>query len=345
MNDEQFGLCIVQEYVQGVRLDDWLPSASVKARRRAVGQILDAMSCFHAGGIVHRDLKPSNILVTDNGSNVKIIDFGLSDADRYAILKQPAGTVGFSAPQQMGQDSGGPSAASSGYTDVRNDIYSFGRILPLFRLGGVYSRIARKAAAANPADRYADVEEIRSELHRADVSVYALGAFVLVCGFAVLAAFSVSYQRKVSRLNENVARFDDSLSTFNSRVREFEEAKAAFSQTYSEWQRDRERKLVIGEVWEMLRKDADAYYAPVIEHTKSLSHYDLEADSRWSGSYFEKTPVLTFERNALNKYTEVYSLDEMSVRQLKVMLDEYCNQISVEHSRLIRERWMELNDR
>lgn len=39
------------------------------------------------------------------------------------------------------------------------------------------------------------------------------------------------------------------------------------------------------------------------------------------------------------------SLDEMSVRQLKVMLDEYCSQIADEHSRLIGERWRELNDR
>lgn len=72
-----------------------LTSGFRPARRRAVGQILDAIAYFHLQGVVHRDLKPSNILITDNGADVKIIDFGLSDADRYAILKQPAGTLGF----------------------------------------------------------------------------------------------------------------------------------------------------------------------------------------------------------------------------------------------------------
>jgi serine/threonine protein kinase len=31
---------------------------------------------------------------------VKIIDFGLSDADDYAILKQSAGTLKYMAPEQ-----------------------------------------------------------------------------------------------------------------------------------------------------------------------------------------------------------------------------------------------------
>ena len=91
--------------------------------------ISEAFTEFHLQGVVHRDLKPANILITDNGADVKIIDFGLSDADRYAILKQPAGTLGFSAPEQMGRgnDAGkegadveSPSPTVS-YTDVRAD--------------------------------------------------------------------------------------------------------------------------------------------------------------------------------------------------------------------------------
>ena len=30
-------------------------------------------------GIVHRDIKPENILVSKDGNNVKIIDFGFAD--------------------------------------------------------------------------------------------------------------------------------------------------------------------------------------------------------------------------------------------------------------------------
>ena len=39
---------------------------------------------------MHRDLKPSNIMITRNGGQVKLTDFGMSDADRYAILKDLA---------------------------------------------------------------------------------------------------------------------------------------------------------------------------------------------------------------------------------------------------------------
>lgn len=71
IRDPELGDCIVQEYIQGTRLDDWLLTASEKVRRRAVDQILDAMAYFHGQGVVHRDLKPSNILVTDNGADVR----------------------------------------------------------------------------------------------------------------------------------------------------------------------------------------------------------------------------------------------------------------------------------
>ena len=100
MNDE-FGPCIVMEYIDGVTLDKFLEGKpSKQLRRKVVDQLIDALAYIHGKQIVHRDLKPSNILVTRNGSNVKIIDFGLSDADDYAILKQAAGTLKYMAPEQ-----------------------------------------------------------------------------------------------------------------------------------------------------------------------------------------------------------------------------------------------------
>ena len=41
-------------------------------------QILCGVDWMHVNNIVHRDLKPQNILVSRDGSRIKIADFGLS---------------------------------------------------------------------------------------------------------------------------------------------------------------------------------------------------------------------------------------------------------------------------
>lgn len=117
-----YGLCIVMEYVDGKELQRWLQSKpSLKDRLRVSGEIADAIDYIHSNEIVHRDLKPENIIITHIGGRPKLIDFGLSDSHSFAVLKQPAGTVSYIAPEQI----------SSSVPDGRNDIYSLGMILKL----------------------------------------------------------------------------------------------------------------------------------------------------------------------------------------------------------------------
>lgn len=79
---EGVGRCIVQEWIDGVTLGEWLQTKPSKAaRERAFGQLLDALEYVHGLQLVHHDLKAGNILITRNGSNVKLIDFGLSATD------------------------------------------------------------------------------------------------------------------------------------------------------------------------------------------------------------------------------------------------------------------------
>lgn len=99
---------------------------------------------------MHRDLKPSNIMITRNGQHVKLIDFGLADTDNYAVFKQPAGTDGYIAPEQL----------SGSATDGRNDIYSIGVILEQMQLGWAYRKVARKCQRQQ-GERYEDVASLR----------------------------------------------------------------------------------------------------------------------------------------------------------------------------------------
>lgn len=76
------GRCIVIEYVDGTTLAEWLTTnPSKSARKRVMMQVLDALEYIHSLQLVHHDLKSSNILITRNGQNVKLIDFGLSELD------------------------------------------------------------------------------------------------------------------------------------------------------------------------------------------------------------------------------------------------------------------------
>ena len=172
----EIGPCIVMEYVDGVTLDEFLAAKpSATARKKVVEQLVDALCYIHSKQIIHRDLKPSNILIARNGNNVKIIDFGLSDADDYAILKQPAGTMKYMAPEQKQPDT---------KIDGRADIYAFGLLLHEI-FPHRYRHIAAKCSRPNREHRYANAEAVkRSFSIRSRVSF--LAAIVIVIGVAIL---------------------------------------------------------------------------------------------------------------------------------------------------------------
>ncbi|MBR4197544.1 MAG: serine/threonine protein kinase [Bacteroidales bacterium] len=177
--DAVAGRCIVMEYVEGRTLAEFLKENPSSARRHKVAmQLLDAMQYYHALQIVHRDLKPSNILVTRNGDNVKLIDFGLADTDDYAILKGPAYTRGYAAPEQTVPD---------GLIDCRTDIYAFGLVLRLL-FPRRYAGIVRRCTQNAPARRYPDSLSVQRAIVRTDRLCVILP---VVLGFAAIAVAAV----------------------------------------------------------------------------------------------------------------------------------------------------------
>lgn len=78
----EIGRCIVMEYVDGLTLAEWIKTSPSRAQReRVLAQLLEVLEYIHSLQLVHHDLKSSNVLITRNGQNVKLIDFGLSDTD------------------------------------------------------------------------------------------------------------------------------------------------------------------------------------------------------------------------------------------------------------------------
>ena len=146
---EGFGACIVMEWIEGLTLKEWLAQGnhSRKQRRHVSDMLLEALAYVQSRQTQHRDLNPSNIMLTHDGQHLKLIDFGLSDTDSHTILKAPAGTEGYMAPD-------GPS-----------DIYSLGCILRELRLGWLSRMVIRKCCAPL-SHRYTDIATIKRDLHR-----------------------------------------------------------------------------------------------------------------------------------------------------------------------------------
>lgn len=178
-NDKVARDCIVMEYVDGVTLTDFLKTKpSVAVRKRLARQLLEAMRFFHGLQIIHRDLKPDNILVTRNGNNVKIIDFGLADSDDSAVLKQPVGSPKYMSPEQL-----------AGKTlDGRSDLYAVGVILS--EMMPAWAFFWRDAARrCTRADRDARPDSADSVLTGIRRRKTAMVAGVLLLLVSVLALF------------------------------------------------------------------------------------------------------------------------------------------------------------
>jgi serine/threonine protein kinase len=151
---EGLGNCIEMEWVDGVPLGEYLKQGRPDERRfrKLASELCDALTYLHSRQTLHRDLKPSNIMITHDGGDVKLIDFGLSDSSSSAILKTPAGTRKYMAPE----------VAAGGEADVRSDIWSLGAVLR--EMTCRHNSIIRKCTRVQASRRFRSAEEVKDAL-------------------------------------------------------------------------------------------------------------------------------------------------------------------------------------
>jgi serine/threonine-protein kinase len=169
---------------------------------RIAAEVADALACAHGAGVMHRDIKPENVLLS--AGHAMVADFGIAKAisasrtraDGDAGLTQlgtSLGTPAYMSPEQ---------AAGESELDGRTDVYSLGCVLyemlagrPPFTGPNASSviakrfmetpallrtvdgsipadveRIAARAIAREPDDRYATAHELLRALADAAAS-------------------------------------------------------------------------------------------------------------------------------------------------------------------------------
>jgi serine/threonine-protein kinase len=182
---------LVMELVEGGTLRELLaergpmPPHAVAAVLRPV---LGGLAVAHRHGLIHRDVKPENVLISDAGE-VKIADFGLVRAVAEAGITSDSvilGTAAYLSPEQVSSGSAGPrsdvyavgiliyemltgltpfrgdTALAVAYRRMDNDVPPPGSVI-----AGVppqFDELVLCATARDPADRYADAQDMSAEL-------------------------------------------------------------------------------------------------------------------------------------------------------------------------------------
>ncbi len=156
-------LWLAMELIEGQRIDRHVRESGLDlpARLRLYVSVCDAVRFAHLHGLVHCDIKPSNILVTAAGES-KLLDFGIAAAlGRGELGEAPrALTPGHASPEQL---RGEPATTAS-------DVWQLGRLLQLLldpgspRVPADLGAITTRAAAADPAQRYASVAELAADV-------------------------------------------------------------------------------------------------------------------------------------------------------------------------------------
>lgn len=268
--DPIVGDCIVMEYVDGYTLSVFLKTnPSKKTRDKIMRELIGAMAYYHSRQITHRDLTLTNILITHNGYNVKIIDFGLSDTDYHAILKQPAGTIKYASPEQR---------VSGTIIDCRSDIYAFGLILKdLFP--HKYRQVTRKCTQVDRNKRYDNVLAVLKDIDKTNLRKTVLLIVALALLFLTALFLLIIHNKQLfspeSSSQDTVPLAQFTHKTDTIKIIEHRSDTVLISEGTKPIQKVPD--IIVPDSWEAkmidrARLKADSIYKPVLDSCKRLKY-------------------------------------------------------------------------
>lgn len=150
-------LYIIEEFLDGVSLRDWLNSGNrfnLKQAYYVLHTILDIEIQLEKNSILHRDINPNNIILANNGKTY-LIDFGLAKDLNGASLTLTAANYGPFTPGYAPQEQ---FSNLKNAQDVRTDLFAIGVTIyeactgrnPFIKENDVIVDILTKTANLNP---------------------------------------------------------------------------------------------------------------------------------------------------------------------------------------------------
>jgi len=152
---------LIMEYLEGPTFSSLIIGRDGRLEGRRVHfirQAAEALAYVHESGFLHRDVCPRNLMLTDEGQNLKLIDFGLAVPATKPFF-QPGnrtGTANYMAPELVRRR----------WTDQRVDIFAFGATAYEICTGELpWSRGDTGQAAMAHDQEPTDIRHYRPQIH------------------------------------------------------------------------------------------------------------------------------------------------------------------------------------
>lgn len=201
------GPCIVQEFVDGDTLTQWLGrKPAMKERKRVISELLSVTAYLHRRGVIHNDLKPENLLISRSGQALKLIDLGFADNDTF-VKKALGGTRKYASPELL----------SGARVDARSDVYSIGLLLRVIAPGR-NRRMIHRCLLEDPENRFASAGELERAWRRRYLPAWICLAIIVVAALASLMSVYYSTQKELNDIKEAEITATEALSSAKTEV-------------------------------------------------------------------------------------------------------------------------------
>jgi serine/threonine protein kinase len=172
------------EYVDGVRLSDWLeePHPVRRVARRIARELAEGLHTAHVRGILHCDFKPANVLLAGDPANPRpvITDFGLARAQFTPsgpnVHSLQGGTRDYMAPELL----------AGGAATVASDVFAYGKVLAQLLPG---NRWSTACCAARPEDRPKSLQPVVESLSEGLSRRTLVASATVATGLAAIGAY------------------------------------------------------------------------------------------------------------------------------------------------------------